>query len=98
MKSKFNSYTFYVDSTQQTINFDSLDEVNEYVCDMTGVSQNQVVIVDDVITSGKTVKEVIHAVKDHGGEPIAVTVLIDKSGLSEIEEVPIESLIKVVRL
>ena len=40
----------------------------------------------------------IHAVKDHGGEPIAVTVLIDKSGLSEIEEVPIESLIKVGRL
>ena len=58
----------------------------------------KVVIVDDVITSGKTVKEVIHAVKDHGGEPIAVTVLIDKSGLSEIEEVPIESLIKVGRL
>ncbi len=44
------------------------------------------------------IKEVIHAVKDHGGEPIAVTVLIDKSGLSEIEEVPIESLIKVGRL
>ena len=52
MKSKFNSYTFYVDSTQQTINFDSLDEVNEYVCDMTGVSQNQVVIVDDVEEKG----------------------------------------------
>ena len=62
------------------------------------VEGKKVVIVDDVITSGKTVKEVIHAVKDHGGEPIAVTVLIDKSGLSEIEEVPIESLIKVGRL
>ena len=52
MKSKFNSYTLYVDSTRQTINFDSLDEVNEYVCDMTGVSQNQVVIVDDVEEKG----------------------------------------------
>ena len=52
MKSKFNSYILYVDSTQQTINFDSLDEVNEYVCDMTGVSQNQVVIVDDVEEKG----------------------------------------------
>ena len=52
MKSKFNSYTFYVDSTQQTINFDSLDEVNEYVCDMTGVSQNQVVIIDNIEEKG----------------------------------------------
>ena len=62
------------------------------------VDGKKVVIVDDVITSGKTVKEAIHAVKDHGGEPIAVTVLIDKAGLSEIEEIPIESLIKVGRL
>lgn len=48
MSSKFNKYIFYIDSTRQTVNFDSLDEVNEYVCDMTGVSQDQVVIVDDV--------------------------------------------------
>ena len=62
------------------------------------VEGKKVVIVDDVITSGKTAKEVIHTVKDLGGEPICVTVLIDKAGLSEIEEVPIESLIKVSRL
>ena len=52
MKSKFNSYTLYVDSTRQTINFDSLDEVNEYVCDMTGVSQNKVVIIDNIEEKG----------------------------------------------
>ena len=52
MKSKFNKYIFYIDSTRQIVNFDSLDEVNEYVCDMTGVSQNQVVIVDDVEKKG----------------------------------------------
>ena len=62
------------------------------------VEGKKVIIVDDVITSGKTVREVIHTVKDHGGEPTCVTVLIDKAGLSEIEEVPIESLIKVSRL
>ena len=33
MSSKFNKYIFYIDSTRQTVNFDSLDEVNEYVCD-----------------------------------------------------------------
>jgi orotate phosphoribosyltransferase len=62
------------------------------------VEGKKVIIVDDVITSGKTVREVIHTVKDHGGEPTCVTVLIDKAGLSEIEDVPIESLIKVSRL
>ena len=43
-------------------------------------------------------KVVIHTVKDLGGEPTCVSVLIDKAGLSEIEGVPIESLIKVSRL
>ena len=62
------------------------------------VKDKKIVIVDDVITSGKTVKEVIHTVKDLGGEPTCVSVLIDKAGLSEIEGVPVESLIKVSRL
>ena len=62
------------------------------------VKGKKVVIVDDVITSGKTAKEVIHTVKDLGGEPTCVTVLIDKAGLSEIEGIPVESLIKVSRL
>ena len=68
MKSKFNSYTLYVDSTRQTINFDSLDEVNEYVCDITGVSQNQVVIVDDVEEKGHSNV----AVKDKSGDKMRV--------------------------
>lgn len=62
------------------------------------VEGKKVVIVDDVITSGNTITEVLEAVKDHGGEPIAVTVLIDKAGLSEIDGIPVESLIKVSRL
>ena len=62
------------------------------------VKGKKVIIVDDVITSGKTAREVIHTVKDQGGEPLCVTVLIDKAGLSEIEDVPVESLIKVSRL
>ena len=65
---------------------------------LSGVEGKKVVIVDDFITSGKTAKEVIHTVKDLGGEPTCVTVLIDKAGLSEIEGVPVESLIKVSRL
>ena len=62
------------------------------------VEGKKVVIVDDVITSGKTMREVINSVRDHGAEPIACTVLIDKAGLSEVEGVPVESLIKVSKL
>lgn len=68
MSSKFNKYIFYIDSTRQTVNFDSLDEVNEYVCDMTRVSQNQVVIVDDVEEKGYSNV----AVKDKFGDQMRV--------------------------
>lgn len=62
------------------------------------VKGKKVIIVDDVITSGNTVTEVVKALKDQGAEPIAVAVLIDKVGISVIDGVPVESLIKVNRL
>lgn len=62
------------------------------------VEGKRVVIVDDVITSGRTIKEVIKVLKGQDAVPIAVTVLIDKKGISEVEDVPVESLIRVSRL
>ena len=77
---------------------DALDDDGTISTNFGSVEGKKIVIVDDVITSGKTAKEVIHTVRDLGGEPTCVTVLIDKAGLSEIEGVPVESLIKVSRL
>ena len=77
---------------------DNTDDEGTISTNFGSVEGKKVVIVDDVITSGKTVKEVIHTVKDLGGEPTCVTVLIDKAGLSEVEGIPVESLIKVSRL
>ena len=77
---------------------DATDDEGTISTNFGSVKDKKVVIVDDVITSGKTVKEVIHTIKDLGGEPICVSVLIDKAGLSEIEGIPVESLIKVSRL
>lgn len=77
---------------------DNSDDEGTISTNFGSVEGKKVIIVDDVITSGKTSKEVIHTVKDLGGEPTCVTVLIDKAGLSEIEGVPVESLIKVSRL
>ena len=37
-------------------------------------------IVDDVLTSGGSVRETIDAVRNAGGEPVGVTVMVDRSG------------------
>ncbi|AAB85374.1 MULTISPECIES: orotate phosphoribosyltransferase-like protein [Methanothermobacter] len=62
------------------------------------VKGKRVVVVDDVITSGRTIAEVVEVLKNQGAKPIAVTVLIDKKGISEVDGVPVESLIRVSRL
>lgn len=39
----------------------------------------RVLIVDDVLTTGRSIFEVIDVIKEHGGEPAGVSVLIDRS-------------------
>ena len=40
----------------------------------------RVVVVDDVMTSGGSVRDTIEAVRAAGGEPLAVGLLVDRSG------------------
>lgn len=40
----------------------------------------RVLVVDDVLTTGGSVRDVLAAVRSMGGEPLAVAVLIDRSG------------------
>ena len=62
------------------------------------VEGKKVVIVDDVITSGRTIGEAIKVLRNLKSQPIAAVVLIDKKGIPELEDVPVESLIRVSRL
>jgi len=62
------------------------------------VEGKNVVIVDDVITSGKTITEVINALKDLGANPLGVVVLIDKNDIFHIGNVPVEPLIRINRV
>ncbi|KZX14553.1 orotate phosphoribosyltransferase-like protein [Methanobrevibacter curvatus] len=62
------------------------------------VQGKRAIIVDDVITSGRTIKDVIAELNKFGATPVCVAVLIDKKGINEIEGVPVESLIHVNRL
>ena len=58
------------------------------------VNYKRAVIVDDVVTSGSTLKECIKQLKEICS-PKLIVVLIDKSGLDEIEGVPLIPLIRI---
>ena len=40
----------------------------------------RVLIVEDIVTTGGSIREVIDVVKEHGGTPVAVSMLVDRSG------------------
>ena len=62
------------------------------------VSGKKCVIVDNVITTGMTIKETIEQIKKKEGEVLCSAVIIDKKGVDKIEEVPILSIFRIVRL
>ncbi len=55
-------------------------------------------VVDDTITSGTTMTETIDAIAEEGGTPVGCGVLVDKQGVEELEGVPVESLLQVIRV
>ena len=40
----------------------------------------RVLIVEDIVTTGGSIREIIDVVKEHGGIPVAVSMLVDRSG------------------
>jgi len=62
------------------------------------VSKARCIIVDDVITSGNTMKEVVKYLKKHGAIPVAIWVIFDKRGIRDIDGVPVYSLFKISRI
>ncbi|WP_232687771.1 transcriptional regulator GfcR [Halobacterium zhouii] len=55
-------------------------------------------IVDDTVTSGTTMQETVEGVRNDGGTPVACGVLVDKQGLEDVDDVPLESLLQVIRV
>ncbi|MDN5326186.1 MAG: orotate phosphoribosyltransferase [Moorella sp. (in: firmicutes)] len=53
----------------------------------------KVLVVEDVITTGGSVREVIEVVKQHGAVPVGVGVLVDRSGGRADVGAPVEPLI-----
>jgi orotate phosphoribosyltransferase len=63
-----------------------------------GVQDKECIIIDDVVTSGRTLEETVEYLDEHGAKISAIAVLIDKKGTDEIAGVPVVSLLKVIRV
>jgi orotate phosphoribosyltransferase len=62
------------------------------------VHEERCIIVDDVITSGNTMKEVVQYLRRHGASPLAIWVIFDKRGLKDVDGVPVYSLFRISRI
>lgn len=57
-------------------------------------SGKKIIVVDDVLSTGATIKSSIADIKEAGGEPVLVLVIVNKSSLNEIDSVPLRGLIR----
>jgi orotate phosphoribosyltransferase len=62
------------------------------------VEGKKCVAVDDIITTGSTLRELANDIKKKDAEILCASVIIDKRGLSEIEGFPVLSILKIMRL
>jgi orotate phosphoribosyltransferase len=75
-----------------------LEDGGTFSRNFAGVEGRSCYVVDDIITSGTTMTETVHAVTAAGGDPVACGVLADKRGLDAVEDVPVRSLLQVIRV
>ncbi len=59
------------------------------------VKGKKVVLVDDIVTTGSTIKDTVTLLKEAGAKPLAAVVLIDKKGISMVGDTPVKALIEV---
>ncbi len=60
------------------------------------VGGKRVVVVDDVLSTGKTIKNTISLLQKMGAEVLLALVLVNKTQLNEIEGIPLRGLIRTV--
>lgn len=59
------------------------------------VRGKKVIIVDDITTTGTTLRETIQLLKNMGATPVGAVVLIDKKGIEAINGKPVKALVSV---
>ena len=65
-----------------------------YASNYAGLKGKNIVIIDDVVSSGSTAEEVIEFVKARKGVPVLAMVLINKKADNKIDDVPLRALIR----
>ena len=60
------------------------------------VAGKRVVIIDDVLSSGKTMSKTIQSIRAAGGEVGLAVVLVNKTTRNEIDDVPLRGLVRAV--
>jgi len=58
------------------------------------VNGKKVIIMDDVISTGHTIRGAISDIRDSGGEPVLVVVTVNKSSSDEIDDIPLRAIIR----
>ena len=54
----------------------------------------KIIIVDDVLSTGASIKGAITDIKEVGGVPVLALVIVNKSSLNEVDGVPLRGLIR----
>ena len=65
-----------------------------YASNYAGLKGKNIVLIDDVVSSGSTAEEVIKFVRAREGVPVLVMVLINKKADNKIDDVPLRALIR----
>ena len=65
-----------------------------YASNYAGLKGKNIVLIDDVVSSGSTAEEVIEFVKARKGVPVLAMVLINKKADNKIDDVPLRALIR----
>ena len=65
-----------------------------YASNYAVIKGKNVILIDDVISSGSTMKEAIKFVREQGGTAVLIMVLINKRGEDELDNVPLRALIR----
>ncbi len=81
---------------KQLLGIETTDAKGIFSQNFADVEESTCVIIDDVITTGRTLTETIRQLTDMGARPAAVAVIVDKIGQSTIEGVPVYSLLRTV--
>lgn len=71
-------------------------ESGKFSSNFAGIDGKNVIIVDDVISSGKTMETTIKMVKENGGKAVLGISLINKTKKDDIAGVPIRALIRTI--